>query len=59
MPPPPDDVLLSMQSSLRNALASFGPDSRQYLMIKHMVAEYEAKLALESLSLEMDDGMER
>ncbi|XPS75143.1 hypothetical protein M3J07_007227 [Ascochyta lentis] len=51
MPAQPDDVLLSLQSSLRNALATFGPNSTQYLNIKYMVDEYAAKFALENLSL--------
>ncbi|KAF2631962.1 hypothetical protein BU25DRAFT_136726 [Macroventuria anomochaeta] len=51
MPTQPDDVLLSLQSSLRNALSTFGPNSTQYLNIKYMIDEYVAKLALENLSL--------
>lgn len=50
---------MQLQSSLRNALASFGPDSKQYLMIKYMIDEYEAKLALEGMSLSMSDEMQQ
>jgi hypothetical protein len=46
-----------LQSSLRNALASFGPNSNQYLMIKYMIDEYEAKAALESMSLSTSNEM--
>ena len=42
---------IQLQSSLRNALSTFGPNSTQYLMIKYMVDEYAAKLALENMSL--------
>ncbi|KAH6614980.1 hypothetical protein C7974DRAFT_417191 [Boeremia exigua] len=56
MPTQPDDVLLSLQSSLRNALATFGPGSSQYLTIKYMVDEYAAKLALENMSLSPSEG---
>lgn len=52
-------TLPQLQSSLRNALASFGPRSRQYLMIQYMIAEYEAKLALGGLSLGGDDDVRR
>ncbi|KAF1837223.1 hypothetical protein BDW02DRAFT_491770 [Decorospora gaudefroyi] len=51
MPVQSDDLLLSLQSSLRNALATFGPDSTQYRGIKLMVDEYMAKLAMEGLSI--------
>ncbi|KAJ4367379.1 hypothetical protein N0V83_006961 [Neocucurbitaria cava] len=40
-----------LQSSLRNALSTFGPDSAQYRTIKLMVDEHAAKLALENLTL--------
>lgn len=43
--------VLQLQSSLRNALATFGPDSVQYREIKFMVDEYAAGLALGGLSL--------
>ncbi|KAJ4407618.1 hypothetical protein N0V91_003887 [Didymella pomorum] len=59
MPSQPDEVLLSLQSSLRNALASFGPGSKQYLMIKYMIDEYEAKLALQGMSLSTSDEMQQ
>ncbi|USP74208.1 hypothetical protein yc1106_01482 [Curvularia clavata] len=51
MPPPLDDLLLSLQTSLRNALATFGAGSTQYRNIKLMVDEHMAKLAMEGLSL--------
>ncbi|KAH7385660.1 hypothetical protein BKA66DRAFT_416391 [Pyrenochaeta sp. MPI-SDFR-AT-0127] len=51
MPNQSDDLLLSLQSSLRNALSTFGPDSTQYRNIKLMVDEHTAKLALENLSI--------
>lgn len=51
MPGQVDDLLLSLQSSLRNALSTFGPESIQYRSIKLMVDEHMAKLALESLSI--------
>ena len=40
-------------------MASFGPDSKQYLMIKYMIDEHEAKLALERMSLSTSDEMQR
>ena len=40
-----------LQSSLRNALATFGANSTQYRTIKLIVDEYEAKLAMEGLSI--------
>jgi hypothetical protein len=40
-----------LQSSLRNALATFGPNSTQYRNIKLMVDEYMAKIAMEGLSI--------
>lgn len=40
-----------LQSSLRNALATFGPTSTQYLNIKYMTDELAAKIALEKLSI--------
>ncbi|KAJ4986947.1 hypothetical protein SVAN01_07625 [Stagonosporopsis vannaccii] len=51
MPTPVDDVLLSLQSSLRNALATFGPGSVQVREIRGLCEEYEARLRLEGLSL--------
>ncbi|CAN9193958.1 unnamed protein product [Alternaria alternata] len=51
MPTQPDDLLMSLQSSLRNALATFGANSTQYRTIKLIVDEYEAKLAMEGLSI--------
>jgi hypothetical protein len=36
---------------LRNALATFGPSSSQYLSIKYMVDELAVKIALDSLSI--------
>ncbi|OAL50709.1 hypothetical protein IQ07DRAFT_587361 [Pyrenochaeta sp. DS3sAY3a] len=59
MPVQPDDLLLSLQSSLRNALSTFGPESTQYRNIKLMVDEYAAKLALESLSISSDKSGQR
>ncbi|KAF1975057.1 hypothetical protein BU23DRAFT_530848 [Bimuria novae-zelandiae CBS 107.79] len=47
-----DDLLASLQSSMRNALATFGPSSPQYLNIKYMVDEHMANAALRSLSLD-------
>ncbi|KAF2189756.1 hypothetical protein K469DRAFT_747765 [Zopfia rhizophila CBS 207.26] len=46
MPDQSDDLLLSLQSSLRNTLHTFGPESPQYRSIKGMVDEHVAKLAL-------------
>ncbi|KAH9865769.1 hypothetical protein J1614_009356 [Plenodomus biglobosus] len=51
MPIQADDLLLSLQTSLRNALSTFGPESTQYRSIKLMVDEHMTKLALERLSL--------
>ncbi|EUC37626.1 hypothetical protein COCCADRAFT_1493 [Bipolaris zeicola 26-R-13] len=51
MPMQPDDLLLSLQSSLRNALATFGPSSTQYRNIKLIVDEYAANLAMQGLSI--------
>ena len=48
-----------LQSSLRNALATFGPNSTQYLMIKYMVDEHTAKLALERMSLSSTNEQQR
>ncbi|KAF1364688.1 hypothetical protein EJ07DRAFT_97050 [Lizonia empirigonia] len=59
MPSQSDDILLSLQSSLRNALSTFGPKSTQYLNIKYMVDEYMAKLALENLSLSSPNEQQR
>lgn len=52
-------TIVQLQSSLRNALASFGPTSSQYLMIKYMIDEYEAKVALEGMSLSTPNEMQR
>ncbi|KAF2691276.1 hypothetical protein K458DRAFT_426620 [Lentithecium fluviatile CBS 122367] len=46
-----EELLLSLESSLRNALATFGPSSQQYRSIKYMVDEQAAKIALRKLSL--------
>jgi len=54
MPVQHDDLLLSLQTSLRNALSTFGPDSVQYQTIKLMVDEHLANLALEGLSITSD-----
>ncbi|KAF2120940.1 hypothetical protein BDV96DRAFT_565941 [Lophiotrema nucula] len=43
---PQDDLLLSLQSSLRNTLHTFGPDSAQYQSVKYMVEEHIAKTAV-------------
>ena len=48
--------LSQLQSSLRNALATFGADSTQYRNIKLMVDEYAAKLAMEGLSISWNDS---
>ncbi|KAL5374503.1 hypothetical protein DPSP01_011866 [Paraphaeosphaeria sporulosa] len=53
-----DDLLASLQSSLRNALATFGPSSAQYIGIKYVVDEHMAKAALQSLSLGPQQGEE-
>ncbi|RYN28547.1 hypothetical protein AA0113_g6333 [Alternaria arborescens] len=53
-----DDLLLSLQSSLRNALATFGANSTQYRTIKLIVDEYEAKLAMEGLSISSSEPQE-
>ncbi|KAL5371282.1 hypothetical protein PMIN02_012866 [Paraphaeosphaeria minitans] len=45
-----------LQSSLRNALATFGPTSAQYASIKYVVDEHMAKAALQSLSLGPREG---
>ncbi|KAK1915814.1 hypothetical protein P3342_003628 [Pyrenophora teres f. teres] len=62
MPAQPDHLLLSLQSSLRNALATFGANSKQYRDIKLIVDEYMAKLAMEGLSISSsepgDEGCE-
>ncbi|KAJ4296576.1 hypothetical protein N0V90_006623 [Kalmusia sp. IMI 367209] len=46
-----DELLTSLQISARNALATFGPASPQYVGIKYVVDEHMAKAALHSLSL--------
>ncbi|CAN9109791.1 unnamed protein product [Alternaria alternata] len=51
MPTQPDDLLMSLQSSLRNTLATFGAESTQYRNTKLMVDEYMTKLAMEGLSI--------
>ncbi|KAF1840838.1 uncharacterized protein K460DRAFT_410239 [Cucurbitaria berberidis CBS 394.84] len=51
MPVQPDDLLLSLQSSLRNALSTFGPNSSQYRNIQLMVDEHMAKTALANLTI--------
>ncbi|KAF1939563.1 hypothetical protein EJ02DRAFT_456860 [Clathrospora elynae] len=56
MPVQPDELLLSLQSSLRNALATFGPNSTQYRNIKLMVDEHMAKLAMEGLSISSSES---
>ncbi|KAL5113745.1 hypothetical protein ACEQ8H_008357 [Pleosporales sp. CAS-2024a] len=48
------DMLLSLQSSLRNALATFGPTSPQYRNIKYMVDELATQIALDSFSISSD-----
>ncbi|OAG22207.1 hypothetical protein CC77DRAFT_1060101 [Alternaria alternata] len=58
MPAQADDLLLSLQSSLRNALATFGANSTQYRTIKLIVDEYEAKLAMEGLSISSSEPQE-
>jgi hypothetical protein len=45
------DMVPQLQSSLRNALATFGSTSSQYLNIKYMVDELATKIALDKLSL--------
>jgi hypothetical protein len=45
-----------LQSSLRNALSTFGAQSPQYLSIKYMVDEHAAKLALEGLDISAAGG---
>ncbi|KAF1956255.1 hypothetical protein CC80DRAFT_413975, partial [Byssothecium circinans] len=47
-----------LQSSLRNALATFGPTSPQYLGIKYMTDEQAAKIALRDMSLASPRGEE-
>ena len=47
-----------LQSSLRNALATFGANSTQYRTIKLIVDEYEAKLAMEGLSISSSEPQE-
>ncbi|OAK98790.1 hypothetical protein IQ06DRAFT_349441 [Phaeosphaeriaceae sp. SRC1lsM3a] len=51
MPTQQEELLLVMETSLRNALATFGPTSSQYLSIKYMVDELATKIALDKLSL--------
>ncbi|PVI02078.1 hypothetical protein DM02DRAFT_613260 [Periconia macrospinosa] len=51
MADPDDDLLLCLQSSLRNALATFGPDSVQYRNIKSLVDEQAVKIALRDMNL--------
>ncbi|KAF2266958.1 hypothetical protein CC78DRAFT_531055 [Lojkania enalia] len=38
-----DDLLLSLQSSLRNACQTFGPKSRQYTDIVTLITEHMSK----------------
>ncbi|KAF2833216.1 hypothetical protein CC86DRAFT_365169 [Ophiobolus disseminans] len=51
MPTHQEDLLQCLQSSLRNALATFGPTSSQYLNIKYMTDELATKIALDKLSI--------
>jgi hypothetical protein len=46
------ELIPQLQSSMRNALATFGPASPQYIGIKYVVDEHMAKAALQGLSLE-------
>ncbi|KAF2030158.1 hypothetical protein EK21DRAFT_24220, partial [Setomelanomma holmii] len=46
-----EDLLLCLESSMRNALSTFGPSSAQYLGIKAMVDDLAIKIALDKLSL--------
>jgi hypothetical protein len=41
---------------LRNALATFGPSSTQYIDIKYMVDELAMKIAWDKLSLSLNDA---
>jgi hypothetical protein len=45
-----------LQTSLRNALATFGANSAQYRDIKLIVDEYAAKLAMEGLSISSSES---
>ncbi|KAF2706613.1 hypothetical protein K504DRAFT_459010 [Pleomassaria siparia CBS 279.74] len=49
-----DELLLSLQSSLRNALHTFGPTSVQYANISKTVDEHMAKTALQALTQKHD-----
>jgi hypothetical protein len=51
VPESPRADFQQLQSSLRNALATFGPTSSQYLYIKYMCDELETKLALDKFSI--------
>ncbi|PSN73252.1 hypothetical protein BS50DRAFT_629299 [Corynespora cassiicola Philippines] len=46
-----DEILISLQTSLRNTLSTFGAHSPQYRSIKLLVDEYAANHALSQLSL--------
>jgi hypothetical protein len=54
--PTQQEQSVQLQSSLRNALATFGPSSTQYIDIKLMVDELAMKIALDKLSLSLSDA---
>ncbi|KAH7095790.1 hypothetical protein FB567DRAFT_587088 [Paraphoma chrysanthemicola] len=50
------NLLLCLQSSMRNAHSTFGPTSPQYINIKAMVDELAMKIALDKLSLSANES---
>jgi hypothetical protein len=51
-----DTDVEQLESSLRNTLATFGPNSSQYLSIKYMVDGITIKVALEKMSISSSGG---
>jgi hypothetical protein len=45
-----NDLLLSLQSSLRMALHTFGPESKQYQNIETIINEHIAKVAQKEMA---------
>ncbi|KAF2804937.1 uncharacterized protein BDZ99DRAFT_467161 [Mytilinidion resinicola] len=54
-----DDILASLQSSLRNTLATFGPESVQYKSTAKVMDEYIAHKTQSQLSTAVGKGKEK
>ncbi|KAH7080353.1 hypothetical protein BKA63DRAFT_242185 [Paraphoma chrysanthemicola] len=51
-----EDLLLCLQSSMRNAQSTFGQTSPQYINIKAVIDELAMKIALDKLSLSENES---